>query len=119
MLQINIHGKTLDGKSYEVVLLKSEIQKLLSHTLGVNLRYDPTTPTKEHVSAHGTEVATRKAQIGFLRNTAATIRSGRSHGYEECCREVAQSHDLTILLERAILVYDILVSSSSVELRVY
>lgn len=113
--RINIYGKTLDSKSYEVVLLKSEIQKLLSHTLGVNLSYDPTTAIKEHISAYGTEVATRKAQTDFLRNAAATICSGYSYGYEECCREVAHWHDLTMLLKRAILIHDILVSSSTVE----
>jgi len=74
--------------------------------------YDPTAPTREEVLAHGTLDATRRGLARFLRNAAYRIRSECYGGYEECCRDLAQLIGLRVQLERALLTYDILVSST-------
>ena len=70
------------------------------------------TPTREDILALETWKAIKKGHARFLRNAVKRIRSGCCQGYEECCRDLARSNGLRIPLERALLIYDILISSS-------
>jgi hypothetical protein len=106
--EINVVGKSEDGKSYEVVIHAIYVQWLVFS----GYDYDPIAPVKEDILDYGTRDATKRGHARFLRNAANRIRSGCCPGYEECCRNLARSNGLRILLERALLTHDILVSSS-------
>ncbi len=110
--QINVAGKNEDGKSYEVVVHVSYVQWLFFLGFEQYLDYDPTAPAKEDILVHDTGEAIKRGRARFLRKAADRIRSGCCQGYEECYRHIALSHGLRIPLERALLIHDILVSSS-------
>jgi len=115
---INVAGKTEDGKSYEVVIHASYVQWLFFFGCELYFDYDPTAPIKEDILVHGIWEATQRVHARFLLNAVNKIRSGCYRGFEECCRDLARSNGLAIPLERALLIYDILVSSSLFGLRI-
>ena len=55
--------------------------------------------------------ATQRAHARFLLNTMKKIRFRRHRGYEEYYRDLARSNKLMIPLERALLIYNIPISS--------
>lgn len=94
------------------MIRESYVQWLLFHACELHFDYDPTAPTREDILLHGILEATKRGLARFLRNAAYRIRSGWCQGYEGCCRDLARSNGLRVQLERALLTYDILVSSS-------
>ena len=108
---VNVAGKSEDGKSYEVVIPASFVQYLF-FTPGCEqyLNYDPMAPETDEIERYGFQEATKRRHASFLRNAASRIRS--CPGYEECCRNRARVNRLGLELERALLIYDVLVGSS-------
>ena len=109
---INVVGKTEDGKAYEIVIHVSYVQWLFFLGYEICLDYDPTAPIREDILVYSTWEAAKRGRARFLYNAVNRIRSGCYRGYEECCRDLARSNGLRIPLERALLIHDILVSSS-------
>lgn len=89
----------------------SYVQWFFFFDLEQYFNYDPTAPTTEDVQVYGTLEATKRGHARFVRKAASRIRSGCCRGYEDCCRDIARLNDLEVPLERALLTYDILVSS--------
>ena len=110
-LLFNVAGISEDGESYEVVIPASFVQYLF-YIPGCeqSLNYDPMAPEADDIERYGLQEATKRRHARFLRNAASRIRSCR--GYEECCRDRARVNRLGLELERALLIYDVLVSSS-------
>jgi len=87
----------------------------ITHGLELNLDYNPTKPTESDILIHGTWRANSRAQAFFLDRALEAIRLRQSYepqdqAREACYRDVARSNGLVVLLERAILNHDILVS---------
>jgi len=97
-------------RSYELVVAASCLPALLKdHWFRLNSPYNPTKPAEGDVRIHGTPEAKRRAQTGFLHNAVKAIRRGWGPGPEVCYRDAARLSGLKVALERAILVWDILV----------
>lgn len=109
---ISVAGKTKDGKAYEVAIHASYLPWLCFLECEMCFDYDPTAPTREDILVHGIREATNRGYVYFLRNAVDRIRSDCSQGFELCCRDLARSKGLSIPLERALLIHDILVSYS-------
>lgn len=114
-LGLTITGESNDGQFYELVVGGSCLSWLSFHGLELNLDYNPTKPMESDVLIHGTWRANRRAQAFFLDRALKAIRLRPSYGphdqaCEACYRDVARSNSLMVLLERAILNHDILVS---------
>jgi len=114
-LGLTIAGESNDGQSYELVVGGLCLSWLSFHGLELNLDYNPTKPTESDVLIHGTWRANRRAQAFFLDRALKAIRLRQSYephdqAREACYRDVARSNSLMVLLERAILNHDILVS---------
>jgi hypothetical protein len=114
-LGLTIAGESNDGQSYELVVGESCLSWLSFHGLELNLGYNPTKPTESDILIHGTWRANSRAQAFFLDRALKAIRLRQSYephdkAREACYRDVARSNSLMVLLERAILNHDILVS---------
>ncbi len=94
-------------RSYELVVAVSCLSAFLKDRRGfrLNSHYNPTEPAE----GDGTPEAKRRAQTGFLHNAVKAIRGGKGPGPEVCYRDAARLDGLKVALERAILVWDILV----------
>jgi hypothetical protein len=99
--EIYVIGKS-DDDTYEVAIDPSYLPELKARQFKLDLDYNPTQPGEGH--------ATREVHAQWLRRAADVIRSKNHPEVEQTYRHIARLSGLYEALDRAILVYDILVS---------
>ena len=99
--------------SYELVVATPYLDLLSENFQDFKLvvDYDPFEPVEEDIRIHGIWEAKKRAQINTLNNAAEVTRNGWGHGPAECYRTAIGKAGLRVELERAILCWDIQVSS--------
>ena len=97
-------GKTADNEAYEVVMTSNTLLGVRSiEDADTFFDYDPTAPDRNDVLASGLDRAIRRSSARFLSHAVKNIHHGCHPGYEQCCREIANSRGLGTALERSLL----------------
>ena len=101
------------ARSYKLVVATPCLNLLSENFQDFNLvvDYDPFEPAKEDIRIHGIWEAKKRARVNTLDTAAEVTRNGWGLGPAECYRRAIGKAGLGIELERAILYWDIQVSS--------
>jgi len=99
--------------SYELVVATLCLDLLLENFQDFKLvvDYDPFEPVEEDIRIHGIWEAKKRTRINILDNATEVTRNGWGHRLAECYRRAIGRASLGIELEKAILYWDIQVSS--------